>query len=100
MVPPNDRHRRSPSSIVNSDAELFRWRGAGIVLFGESSGDRWIVTRGWLGQDTLTDVRHWTFDSPRTFGGQVRRLTFDATGNRQDAAAAGLAAADWAASFT
>jgi hypothetical protein len=99
MFVPRQRSERAASSLMHADAGLFAWRGGGIVLLGEINGDRLIVIRGWLGQDKLTDVRRWSFASSRAFGGQVRRLALEATGDPREAVAAGVAATDWAASF-
>lgn len=94
-----DFPNQSESTISQTADGLFGWSGAGIVLLGETCGDRWLIARGWLGSDTLTDVRRWSFDNPRAFAGQIRRLTLDATGDRRAASAAAAAAADWAAAF-
>ena len=75
---------------------LFAWRGDEIVLFGERNGDAWILARGWVFGDRLVDVRRWTFGTPASLAGQVRRLAREATGNQTIAAAAAAAALDWA----
>jgi hypothetical protein len=75
---------------------IFAWRGDEVVLFGERSGDRWVLARGWSFGDRLVDVRRWTFGSPQALAGQVRRLAREATGNHSIAAAAADAALNWA----
>ena len=74
---------------------LFAWRGNGIVLFGEHAEGRWVVTRGWLADDTLTSVRRWTFAAAAPFCGQVRRLVRDATSDDAVARENWLAALAW-----
>ena len=76
--------------------ELFAWRGGTIVLLAERVAGRWVVARGWRQGDRLTDVRRWSFVSPRLLAGQVRRLAHEATGDATDARAAGSAALAWA----
>lgn len=75
---------------------LFGWRGGGVVLLGDFADDRWIVMRGWLKADALTDVRRWTFAAPSAFSGQVRRLVLEATGDAAMARARGAEAHAWA----
>lgn len=91
------QHRpRWTDTYLQIDGCLIVWRGGGIVLLGEAHGDHWIVSRGWLGPETLTDVRRWTFSTPEAFGVQFRRLVREATGHRRDADAIGAAAMYWA----
>ncbi len=99
MSAPENRFERIAASPGHLEAGLFGWRGGGVVLLGELTGDRWIVARGWLGRDQLTDVRRWSFDNPRAFSGQIRRLAREATGDSRAAAAAAAAATDWAATL-
>jgi hypothetical protein len=75
---------------------LFGWTGAGIVLFGEQDGQRWVVARAWRNGDALTDVRRWSFASSPLFTRQVRRLVLEATGDASAARAAGMDAQRWA----
>lgn len=75
---------------------LFIWRGGGVVLLGEARAGRWIVSRGWIGPDSLTDIRRWTFMTPPAFGGQFRRLARDASAHPTVAQALGAAATHWA----
>jgi hypothetical protein len=75
---------------------LFAWRGDEVVLFAERNGDDWILARGWTFGDRLVDVRRWTFRTPESLAGQVRRLAREATGNQTIAAAAATAALEWA----
>ena len=75
--------------------ELFGWRGAGVVLFGEHVGQRWVLSRGYLGGDRLTDIRRWEFETPARLIRQVRRLTTDATGDTDRANRATSAAKSW-----
>ena len=79
-------------------AELFAWRAGAVVLFAERVAGRWVVARGWSQGDRLTDVRRWSFASPRLLAGQVRRLAHEATGDAISARAAGSAALTWAES--
>ncbi len=92
--------RRAPASRLDAaqtpQATLFVWRGGGVVVLGDYHDDRWVVSRGWLKADALTDVRRWTFAAPSAFAGQVRRLVLDATGDGALARANGADALDWA----
>jgi hypothetical protein len=74
---------------------IYAWRGDEIVLFAERNDGAWILARGWLFGDRLTDVRRWTFGTAEALVGQVRRLARDATGNQTLAAEAAAAARDW-----
>lgn len=87
-----------PSVIAGTlvDPPLFVWRGGGVILFGESQAEHWIVARGWLGPDTLTDIRRWRFTTPAAFGGQFRRLAREASAHPSEARSIGAAAARWA----
>jgi hypothetical protein len=85
------------SSLQSTD-ELIIWRGAGIALVGENDGDRWVIARGWLPADQMTDIRRWVFSTPEAFSGQFRRLVSEACGNSDEGRAAGAAAAAWASS--
>ena len=66
-------------------ADLFSWGDRRIVLFVERSQGTWALSRGWRSGDRLVDVRRWYFDSPRRVVGQMRRLVFEATDDRQTA---------------
>jgi hypothetical protein len=87
-------------SKLQSAGDLIIWRGAGIALVGENDGDRWVLARGWLAADQMTDVRRWVFSTPEAFSGQFRRLVTEASGNTDDGRAAGAAAAEWASTRT
>ena len=87
-----DPHAHRPPAA----AELFAWRGGPVVLLVERAAGRWVVARGWRQGDCLTDVRRWSFASPRLLAGQVRRLAHEATGDATNARAAGSAALAWA----
>jgi hypothetical protein len=82
---------------LRTEAGLFLWRGAGIVLLGHFDGERWIVARGWLHSDSLGHIRRWSFPSASACCGQIRRLIQEATGNDREAATAGSSARTWAA---
>lgn len=82
-------------STIQSDGDLIIWRGSGIALVGEHDGDRWVIARGWLTADRMTDVRRWVFTTPEAFGGQFRRLVTEASGNADEGRAAGAAATEW-----
>jgi hypothetical protein len=82
-------------STLQSSGDLIIWRGSGIALVGENDGDRWIIARGWLAADQMTDIRRWVFSTPETFSGQFRRLVSEASGNPDEGRAAGAAAAEW-----
>jgi hypothetical protein len=85
------------STVVGgATAALFMWRGAGIVLFGEREGDRWVLARAWLRGDSLEYVRRWSFVQPRSFSGQVRRLIMEATADCALARDEGMRARAWA----
>jgi hypothetical protein len=88
----------SPASTNDSSANLFMWRGSGIVLLGERVDDRWVLARGWLGGDRLEHVRRWSFSQPIPFSGQVRRLVMEACGDFAHARDEGLRALGWAES--
>ena len=78
---------------------IYRWQcpcQTPPVLLAERAGDHWVIARGWRTGDALRDVRCWTFASPRTFAGQVRRLIADATGDHRHAAEMSAAALTWA----
>jgi hypothetical protein len=89
-------HPDQAAPDLKVDNCLFIWHGGGVVLFGEAHAGRWIVSRGWLGPDSLTDVRRWTFTTPAAFGGQFRRLAQEARAHHTDAQALGAAASRWA----
>ena len=77
---------------------MFMWRGAGIVLFGAREGDRFVLARGWLRDDRLTDVRRWSFQDRRRFSVQVRRLVGEAGCDARQGIVEGARALDWAES--
>lgn len=64
---------------------LFSWSGRRVVIFVEPGEGGWTLSRGWRSGDRLVDVRRWTFDSSRRVAGQMRRLVFEATGDRKTA---------------
>jgi hypothetical protein len=86
----------APSVAGNATVALFMWHGAGIVLFGEREGDRWILARAWLCGDALEHVRRWSFAQPLLFSGQVRRLVMEATADFTLARDEGMRALTWA----
>jgi len=96
--PVRDFHSSSapPMREATISVELFAWQNEAIVLLAERAGDHWVIARGWRTGDALRDVRCWTFASPRTFAGQVRRLIADATGDHRHAAEMSAAALTWA----
>ncbi|HEU5433275.1 MAG TPA: hypothetical protein VFU81_16535, partial [Thermomicrobiales bacterium] len=77
---PSFIHETEPRREAPSAGTLFGWAGAGIVLLGEQTGERWVVARAWREADALTDVRRWSFAAPTLFARQVRRLVLEATG--------------------
>lgn len=82
------------ASVIATD--LFTWSGGEIVLLAEFVDGRWVVARGWRNGDALTDVRRWTFDAPRPFAGQMRRLSREAGADSVLAVSVGEAALAWA----
>ena len=82
--------------IASPTANLFMWRGNGIVLIGIHDDNRWVLARAWLQGDRLEHVRRWSFAQPITFSGQVRRLITEANGNVALARDEGLRALAWA----
>ena len=97
----------SPSSTgqptddrVQQDAYLFAWRGDRIVLLVErvSTGEGWIVARGWRSADRLTDIRRWSYAASDRMSGQVRRLVDEASGDAPLARRVSSAVMAWAAS--
>jgi hypothetical protein len=85
---------RSQTSFA-CEPPLFTWRGAEIVLFGIREADRFILARGWLQGDRLTDIRRWSFSDPVRFSGQVRRLVAETSVAPCEATAAGIGARAW-----
>jgi hypothetical protein len=75
-ITPTARH-----AVESSTANLFMWRGNGIVLIGTREDDRWVLARAWLEDDRLQHVRRWSFTQPISYSRQVRRLIMEATGN-------------------
>src|SRR5215213_1225412 len=67
--------------VASPTANLFMWRGNGIVLIGTHEDGRWVLARAWLQGDHLQHVRRWSFTQPIPYSGQVRRLIMEATGN-------------------
>ncbi len=85
-----------PGEVASAvPAVPFAWRGGGVVLLGDLEGDRWVLARGWLRADTLTDVRRWSFADPVGLSRQVRRLVLEAIGDPVAARAQGDAALAW-----
>jgi hypothetical protein len=82
-------------SVASPTANLFMWRGNGIVLIGTHDDGRWILARAWLQGDRLEYVRRWSFAQPIPFSGQVRRLITEASGNVALARDEGLRALAW-----
>jgi hypothetical protein len=87
-----------PDSPLETPVPMFMWRGAGIVLLGERDGDRFVLARGWLRDDRLTDVRRWSFKDRHRFSVQVRRLVVEAGRETCEGVAEGARALDWAES--
>ncbi len=87
-----------PAAPQGTKETLFMWRGGGILLLGERSGDRWVLARGWLAGDRLEYVRRWSFADPVSFSGQVRRLVMEACGESSQAREEGLRAHAWSES--
>ena len=71
----------APHGVASPTANLFMWRGNGIVLIGSRDDDRWVLARAWLQGDRLEYVRRWSFTQPIPYSGQVRRLIMEANGN-------------------
>jgi len=82
-------------SVASPTANLFMWRGNGIVLIGTHDDGRWVLARAWLQGDRLEHVRRWSFAQPIRFSGQVRRLIAEANGNVALARDEGLRALAW-----
>ena len=76
-------------------APIFAWRGRETVLLGMREGNRFVLARGWIRADRLTDVRRWSFSDPARFALQVRRLVAESGCTADDAAAAGIHAGAW-----
>jgi hypothetical protein len=76
--------------------ELFGWRNDLIVLLAEREGANFVLARGWMESDRLTDVRRWTFHDPRLLAAQVLRLVREATGREPEAYLARDSALLWA----
>ena len=85
-----------PETATEPQAPLLAWRGAGVVLLGEHRDGHWVVARGWLRTDAMTDVRRWTFADPARFARQMHRLVLDAIGDPGPAKAFAAAALAWA----
>jgi hypothetical protein len=81
--------------VARPTANLFMWRGSGIVLIGTHEEGRWVLARAWLQGDRLEYVRRWSFAQPIPFSGQVRRLITEANGNAALARDEGLRALAW-----
>jgi hypothetical protein len=79
------------------DGELFGWTDGRIAIFVDRDASAWVIARGWLDSDRLTDVRRWRFDTERRVLGQLARLVHEATGEHRAAAEAAGRLADWLA---
>jgi hypothetical protein len=90
-------HNPGGGTDVRATSALFAWRGGEIVLFGERSGEHWVLARGWRDADRLTDVRRWSFSTPERFVSQVRRLAWEAVSDAARSAAAAASASAWVA---
>lgn len=66
-------------------ADIYAWTGNDIVLIVQSDRGVWMIARGWLREDTLRDVRTWSFSSQGSALGQIRRLVREADGNAEQA---------------
>jgi hypothetical protein len=82
-------------NVASPTANLFMWRGNGIVLIGTHEDGRWVLARAWHQGDRLEYVRRWSFAQPIPFSGQVRRLITEANGNVALARDEGLRALAW-----
>ena len=82
-------------SVASPTANLFMWRGNGIVLIGTHEDGRWVLARAWHQGDRLEYVRRWSFAQPIPFSGQVRRLIMDANADFAHARDEGLRALAW-----
>ena len=83
-------------SVARPTANLFMWRGNGIVLIGTHEDGRWVLARAWLQGDRLEYVRRWSFAQPMLFSRQVRRLITEANDNVALALDEGQRALGWA----
>jgi hypothetical protein len=83
-------------AVASPTANLFMWRGNGIVLIGTYEDNRWILARAWLQGDRLEYVRRWSFAQPIRFSRQVRRLITEANDNVALARDEGMRALAWA----
>ena len=83
-------------AVASPTANLFMWRGNGIVLIGTYDDNRWVLARAWLQGDRLEHVRRWSFAQPIRFSRQVRRLITEANDNVALAHDEGLRALAWA----
>jgi hypothetical protein len=90
----------TPEASPETAAPIFLWRGAAIVLLGTREGERFILARGWLREDRLTDVRRWSFADQLRFSVQVRRLVAEAGLDAAQAAAEAKRAFAWTMSAT
>lgn len=90
----------APDAFLESTASIFLWRGATIVLLGNREGDRFVLARGWLEEDRLTNVRRWSFADQLRFSVQVRRLVAEAGCDQSQAGAEAKRAFDWTLSTT
>ena len=90
----------NPGVSPQTDTPIFLWRGATIVLIGTRERDRFVLARGWLREDRMTDVRRWSFADELRFSVQVRRLVAEAGFDAAQAVAEAKRALDWTLSTT
>lgn len=90
----------TPDASLETPPPIFLWRGAAIVLLGTREGDRFVLARGWLREDRLTDVRRWSFADQLRFSVQVRRLVAETGLDSAQARAQAKRAFDWTLSAT
>lgn len=75
------------------DSGLFVWRSGLSILIGQVEDERWVLARGWLEADTLSNVRRWSFADPVAFARQVGRLSAEVGDSPDDSVSA---ARSWA----
>src|SRR3954453_93869 len=68
-------------NVAGPTANLFTWRGNGIVLIGTPDAGRWVLARAWLQGRRLEYVPRWAFAQPIPSPGPVPRLITEANGN-------------------
>jgi hypothetical protein len=92
---PGTRHNHP---AVAPHPDLFTWSGGDVVLLASREADRLVIARGWRQADRLEHIRRWSFATPPTFAGQIKRLVRDATADSSTASHVAHAALTWALS--